>query len=92
MNVFLAPSSFFGSPAEYIYLNPPIIKRKRAKVPTNIKSAVTIFEKIAGIQLIVATPSLTHSPHSLNIFLRLSEKKGKDKQRSYLVRSNYWNF
>ena len=59
IRVCLAPSSFFGSPAVFIYLYPPNIKRKSAKVPTNIKSAVTIFEKIAGIQLRVATCPVT---------------------------------
>ena len=65
----LALSSFFGSPPEFMYVNPPRMKTERAKIPTNIKSALRKLEKTIGRQSRVATSSCpcAQSFHTLNI-------------------------
>lgn len=74
--VFFAPSSFLESPAEVMYLAPPIMNITRAAVPANAKRAARTFKKIMGTQLSVATSLITfpavsfcfaHSPQALNI-------------------------
>ena len=67
------------SPPEFIYLNPVKIRRKSAKNPTKASKAETTLEKIAGIQLIVATPSFTHSPQALNIIKEYQRRKEKTR-------------
>lgn len=92
ISVCLAPSSFLGSPAVFIYLYPPIIKRKSAKVPANIKRAETIFEKIAGRHERVAT-SLplsttrhlsTISFHALNIIREYQRREEKTRRKDVI--------
>lgn len=58
--VFLADSSFFGSPPAFMYLNPLPIINATQTIPTKTKRAVMIFEITAGMHPIVATPFTTH--------------------------------
>ena len=66
ISVFLADSSFFGSPPELMYLYPLAIRRTKHTTPTKVKSAVIIFAIIAGIQERVATPSGVTHPETMS--------------------------
>lgn len=66
IRVFLAVSSFFGSPPEFMNLYPLAIINARHTIPTKMKRDLTIFERTAGIQSRVATPPpTTQFPQSI---------------------------
>ncbi len=70
VSVFFAPSTFWGSPFDVIYLAPAKIIRKSATIPAKTRAALITFLMIIGIQDRVATPSSRHESHGIVYFLK----------------------
>lgn len=66
VNVFLAPSTCFGSPPEVKNFIPESIIKNTAVNPASAIAQFTTLLKTVGKQLSVATPPCTQLPQSMN--------------------------
>lgn len=66
VNVFLAPSTCFGSPPEVKNFIPENTIKNTAVSPASAIAQSTILLKTTGRQLNVATPPCTQLPQSIN--------------------------